>query len=533
MAQAPITELAPLGDSHVENEWAGYHQAVIHIAWFRDDKTRHLLFGMVELRPSELPPAESSEELKHRAVNKSRSYLHYRRFALPVGDAVGWYESAMDGNLRIPAASTDSTRNGVELLSGGPFSCWPTWPHLTASNNLDFAPDWLRQSRAHFLHLKGYLPAGAQDVIHRKRNWNCLEQWLHFDLVGLYSDYLGAICLVAPNPLYRSIEKSHLDEPNDGAAETIAYKLVARAGQCVDGTRLEIVNDGLRGRMTPVAADFGSDAIQVLNFPEPINKEGRTVTHPRYGLLQWNNPVSLVRQVRSSIDVESRRKDVFVPPRGTKQPPGRYRVSEWRNAGVTVVGTPTDDMEIDERIVVAERRRARAQRRPDQHWFHNAPQDAVQFIRDRIGEARSSLMIADPYFATHEVLAFVHAIQWPEVRVRALTSAAYLKQDPSNAGEQLQAVIAQTFQSYPAPPDIRVLPGRRPALHDRFLVVDNDVWFSGNSLNTIGERAGMVVRLPDPEPVIRQLEGLWSRAEPLVDWINRQKSLNCQSTTSG
>ena len=36
-------------------ELNGYGQAVIHLAWIRNDETLHLLFGMVELRPTELP----------------------------------------------------------------------------------------------------------------------------------------------------------------------------------------------------------------------------------------------------------------------------------------------------------------------------------------------------------------------------------------------------------------------------------------------------------------------------------------------
>ena len=34
-----------------------YGQAVIHLAWYRDDKIYCLVFGMVELCPSELPRA--------------------------------------------------------------------------------------------------------------------------------------------------------------------------------------------------------------------------------------------------------------------------------------------------------------------------------------------------------------------------------------------------------------------------------------------------------------------------------------------
>ena len=51
-----------------------YRQAVIHLAWFRDDQVRHLLFGMVELRPNELPdtvgcPPKKLSRRRIRVVN--------------------------------------------------------------------------------------------------------------------------------------------------------------------------------------------------------------------------------------------------------------------------------------------------------------------------------------------------------------------------------------------------------------------------------------------------------------------------------
>ena len=50
------------------------------------------------------------------------------------------------------------------------------------------------------------------------------------------------------------------------------------------------------------------------------------------------------------------------------------------------------------------------------------------------------------------------------------------------------------------------VPGRAPRLHDRFLVIDGAAWFLGGSLNAIGERPSLAVRLPDPEPVEARLE---------------------------
>ena len=513
-----------------DDAWTGYGQAIVHLAWLRDDEVRHLLFGMVELRPSEFPAADSSPELSHRAANKGRLYLHYRRFAMPAEEAVRWYEAAANGNLVLPGDCDRS--NAGKVLRGGPFLAWPAWPNLATSNKLDFAPDWMHDSRAHFLDSRSSLSRKALEPVRKPTNSAQLEKWLHFDLVDLYHDYLGTLCLVAPNPLFRRIEKSHLEDRPNGSGETVAYKLVARSGQSLDGVRLEVTNEGPRGLLTPVTAEYSDDdAIRVLEFPEQIDREGRSVTHPRYGLFSRSEPAPLIRTIKLTPAVENRRKSIPVSPVG-KRPPYTYSVPEWHQDGAITIGAEMDDSAIHSKWVEADHRRMRRKKGDRQLWFHNRPADAAQCIRDIIGSARETLLIADPYFGGHELLAFGHAIQWPDVQLRILTSTAYFKKHKKqefNTGAELQR-LTQTFQSYPAIPEVRLLPGKESPLHDRFLVVDGDVWLSGNSLHTIGERASVVVRLPDPEPIVIYLDAFWRRATLLGDWIETQGEI-CTSAS--
>ena len=499
--------------------WTGYGQAIVHLAWLRDDRVRHLLFGMVELRPSEFPAADSSLELSHRAANKGRLYLYYRRFAMPVEEAVRWYEAAAHGNLALPR---DYDRSNVgEMLHGGPFLAWPAWPNLATSNKLDFAPDWMHDSRAHFLDSRCSLSRTALELVRKPTNRAQLERWLHFDLVYLYQDYLGTLCLVAPNPLFRRIEKSHLEDRPNGSGETVAYKLIARSGQSLDGTRLEVTNEGPRGLLTPIPAEYSDDAIKVLEFPDQIDREGRSITHPHYGLLSRSEPVPIIRKIGLNLAVENRQKSITVPPDG-KRPSYTYSVPEWYQESTITIGAEMDDSTIHSKLVEADHRRTRRQKGARQLWFHNRSANAAQCIRDIIGNARETLLIADPYFGGRELLAFGHAIQWPDVQLRVLTSASYFKKPKFDTGVELQRILNQTFQIYPTIPEVRLLLGEIPSLHDRFLVVDNNIWLSGNSLHTIGERASMIVQLPDPEPIVAYLDALWSGATLLGDWIKTQ-----------
>ena len=523
MTQAQIVEPAERATSEQRPRWASYGQAVVHLAWLRDDKVRHLLFGMVELRPREFPIADSSPEQCHRAASKGKLYLYYRRFAMPVEEALAWYEAAIEGDLALPASDDDTPRSS-RTMRGGPFFRSPAWPRLVVSNKLDFAPDWMQGAPAHFLFTKRSLSQSQHELLHKPKNNAQLKQWLHFDLVDLYRDYLGAICLIAPNPSFRSIEKSHLDEPRNGSVETVAYKLVARANQSLDGIRLEVVNENMLGRLTPTMTVFSDDTpIKVFEFTEELEREGRRVIHPCHGLLYWNEPIPLARTIQLGLAVESRRKSVGVPEHGKRRPGYKFGVSEYQRVSSTVIGTKLDDSAVQIKIAEAQHRRARRQKGASQRWFYHRPQDAARFMRDTIGSARRTVMIADPYFAARELLAFGHATRSPDAELKILSSALYLKAE--DTGLQIQEAL-ETFQTYALTPKMRVLLGDPPPLHDRFLVVDDDVWLSGNSLHTIGERAGMVVRLPDPEPVIEQLERLWNEAKSIDDWLKNRSSGN-------
>ena len=506
-------------------DYGGYCQALVHLAWFREDKIRHLLFGMVELRPNEFPNAVGCPTKSLRVGNKGRRYLHYRRLVLSAADAIGWYQAAARGHPVLPSDPSHSTRGDGERFEGGSFAQEPPWPHLATSKELVFTPDWMQGSRTHFLFPKHALPSRIDKLINTDRNRATLEEWLNFDLVDDYREYQGAICLVVPNPVFRSIERTHVEDSAAEASDIVAYKLVARQGQRVEGLRLEIANERPGGgRLTPLVHEFCEEAIAVLEFPVEVRREGLSITHPSHGLLEWHEPLPLVRSMRFSGRVLSRQKEVVVRPRGRKRAAYKYEVDEFVDAGEVVFGEELNNLHVLSRFAEAESKRNRRQAAIDydQRWFHCAPSEARAYVHKIIGRAGHTVLIVDPYFAGPELLGFGHAITMNNIALRILTSAQALKpanRDNAKAdlGLQLLQIRNYTFSTYATKPRIRVLAGDPSGVHDRFLVVDGNVWLLGNSLHTIGERAGMIIRLPDPEPVIAHLEDFWHMAQILAD----------------
>ena len=387
-----------------------------------------------------------------------------------------------------------------------------------------FAPDWMDNARAHFLFRQDHLPVDVSTILQVDRNRRKLEDWLNFDIVDAYSEYQGAMCIVAPNPVFRSIERSHLGDSDTDAAETVAYKIVTRQGQFLNGLSLEITNERIHGRLSPMIHKFDDDPVSVLRFPSRIYKEGISVVHPEYGLLYWNSPAPLVRSINMRMEMIRGHKRVEVPAGNRRSPAERYEVKEVGETMETVIWKITAQSNVPD--LGGPRVDVLVDRWPEttiKHGStkHREKQLTLYAIESALLARPCSLWIH--ILPVRELLSFGHATSRSNVHLRILSSIAGLKEShlgerAIEAGTHLQEIRNKTFSNYICKPEIRIL-GDPPAVHDRFLVIDGNIWFSGNSLNRIGERAGLIVRLPDPEPVIARLEAFWSQAQTLSEWL--------------
>ncbi len=159
-----------------------------------------------------------------------------------------------------------------------------------------------------------------------------------------------------------------------------------------------------------------------------------------------------------------------------------------------------------------------------ERWFHGDRESATGFVRELISSAKRRLWIVDPYFTTVELISYALATSNMTLPVVIVTSAEAMTKsdriDPKRkAAEVLQAQLPNLTKYGRF--EIHVLTGASPAVHDRFLVVDDSVWFSGNSLHTIGERAGMVVKLRNSAEIIANLGEILDshRATPWQEWM--------------
>jgi len=161
----------------------------------------------------------------------------------------------------------------------------------------------------------------------------------------------------------------------------------------------------------------------------------------------------------------------------------------------------------------------------EQHWFAGNEAAAQTFVLSLIAGARRQVMIADPYLGGIEVSRFGRAVRFVNVPVRILTAGMAFKQSngapPVVTAVQLLGRLAQWTANDPGlgQIDVKLMPS--DLLHDRFLRVDDRLYTLGNSLNRIGHRGSLLLRVPDPTPMFDVLEAIWNdqTTRTLADYV--------------
>ena len=116
------------------------------------------------------------------------------------------------------------------------------------------------------------------------------------------------------------------------------------------------------------------------------------------------------------------------------------------------------------------------------------------------------------YFTVKTLVRFVMPVKLANVEVRILSSKEELKaQDITDLKEGCEAMIEKDVVNV----SCRLLRGEKAALHDRFLVADDQVWLVGCSLDEIGKRATTISRVPADysKKILNRIEEWWNNDE--------------------
>lgn len=157
--------------------------------------------------------------------------------------------------------------------------------------------------------------------------------------------------------------------------------------------------------------------------------------------------------------------------------------------------------------------------------------DAVSVLLNR---ASKRCMLLDPYFGAPD-LYYAYLLQNTSVPMQIISSAAFLKLKVTVSKKKirqaflLKRALEKFKHAFPHQPiEIKVLPGAASPLHDRYIVVDENVYLLGSSFNEFGSRATALIKVPHPEPMISQALNWWTdglATKDLDTYLNHLKSV--------
>lgn len=542
---------------------SAFDWAVVRLATYFSPSASQarLLFGSVSLLTKDRPRPSTSRGVDSHKVGKGkRGKVFFRRTVLSACDAIAWYRSVGANGITTPRPTEPSEvsekMDDIDLIPTS-FDDDPYWPLLGIPLGTDLFsnaggpgdPAPFRGPGAPRIHRRFGDNTGFEAVIADGSAISFLKRRLHLDLSD-YTEYLGGLALVVPDPVLRRVQHFLVPAQDAEGMEHVIYRLVPRAGhQSLDNLKLTVLErrSNLLSRFETV--NVPGDGLVTVESALPFDQTGYAISHTVHGVIAYQQPTPFIRAVSVSLGVAGRRVKVQAPR--TESPRSSidsYEITEYAHEVPINAGEERHDAVV--KVAMAEQRRIRrtTARQYRQTWFDNGQRnEAILFLRKQIMRARSLVMVADPYFGPRQILQFLHAVPRTQINFNILTSRLAFESEhdevidspQDDTQNQAKNFDSKAIEFEPLTSFSRslatlsergmksvtalVLIGNPPPLHDRFLVIDDEVLFLGNSLNALGERASLILSVPDSDPILAKLQAMTKLALPFEDYVSHRR----------
>ncbi|MGH7814874.1 MAG: VPA1262 family N-terminal domain-containing protein [Candidatus Binataceae bacterium] len=469
-------------------------RALVHLAWRRYKEERRLIFGWVELLPAAMPYLRGHPFVAHRVKGTEQTYVYVARFPMTADAAEHWYEVAKAGALKLPVHPDKTTAGDNSLLLAPPKILEPEGGGESMAMELPFLP-----ASHGAVYVRGLFPDAPEDShseLEDAETAEWLADQLFFDLRD-HRLYLGSLLHTRYSSRLRAVER-HLEPRTDGDDEVI--RLTTWPGADMKGAEIFAIERRPLGFSELVRLTI-TESVLRLPWSRRVVHTGLAIIHPEDGLCWWSDIGSFVRTIFFGGEIGESRLQVVIEGK-TRERFDVTRRIPLHSGGSMVIGEtprPFSVPALHVRDQSAQERR-RISDRLGVRWFDD-PLTAANHIRALLQQASQYARIIDPYFSAVEIVRFALAVSSKTVPVEIVTSAEHLRKevDGVELGETLEKVLHDVQNHVTV--SAKVLAGESAPLHDRFLVIDRRIWLSGNSLNAIGERASVLIEIPDPSRV--------------------------------
>lgn len=529
----------------------GFEHAVVHVAVVvppRPTSERpplRLLFASVWLlapgRQAPLRPAKPySKKFKEEGA------IAVDRIVMTAEEAIRWYRTASDElGTPIPLRDVRKDSDGVPL-SAGRLSDFPAWPVLGVPLESDDITLKSERPSIPFRNLgiirysrrisdsqdwPSFLDQDGQSK-HCQEAFKFLEHHMHVDFRE-YPEYIGGMALAVPDCDVHSVRQ--FVDPKEDGSESLYFHVKPHLGRKLQGLSLTSM-EGQEGVLTSFdTIPVPEDGLVEIKRPSSIHVSGLVLTHKERGVLLQTPMRQFMRQMNMTTEMVERRVKVTAPETDKK----KSAVDEYFTDKKTLVSSQTlgkapNTTDAFQRLIDAKNERLlnHSAKVYEQTWFTaDQCKKAREHIREKLKHARSSIFIADPYFSANQILEYLFAIERDEIKIQILTSSSAFKQikeaevgteaDSEAALDTHQTLLQKLaiFQaSYKNSIEIKVANSKNSLFHDRFIAVDGRVWMIGSSLNSIGKRPTLTMRIPHGEKILTHLIGLYNNSIPLKDF---------------
>jgi hypothetical protein len=510
---------------------ADYASAQIHLSWAIKERRIVHVFGLIELLPIEVPPSPLFSP-KSKPIGNSGWSLGYKRFSTSAIDGIDFFQACIEGKvLNFDAAGT--LQRGkiasieLPLLDDPRFKV----PESGLENQLPYLANWHICPRVYEGLPKVPLAFASifSDIDHQDvaRDW--FSDFTHFDSKK-FPEYIGGVVLVAPNPIFRSVDTRLSVNKMEPQKESVVIRVHPRQGQTSDGLKV-ICKEKDTGSLVEHVL---SQNTAKLSFDHAIGEISEEIYCPHRGILFRTPPTGFIRSISARMSL----KTAEIHQRVIDEVSGRTKevISEKSESLPAItIGTskahPAQEAEM-------KRCQELDGMKYQQCWFGGSQQKtATDYVLGIIQSANKEVWIVDPYFGALDLSQYFFANSNWSVPIRILTSAAFLKKrrdreepltEEGDAILQFRDKLLESLQSRPGlgTPQvmIRVMAGEKSPIHDRFIVADTSIWMIGSSLNELGSRGTVTLRLPNPWSVLPVLKDEWQDAKDLTEWVHdRQK----------
>lgn len=498
-----------------ENLWSDYPRAAVRLTTIEYGGVIHLLFGYVELIPEEIPPPYDYRVQPLNAFNGGR--LQASLSVLPSRDAVQWYESAQLHQLSVPKISPSIAVQNARLEPE------PRIGRFVVAAAPPVTARWHAGPRMHRMVPMEELPAPVAEVLGqpehserraRIRTW--LTRHVFIDLTAR-PDCAGGLVLLAPNPVVRGCSEYPLRFLDDGS-EVLGVKAVPRAGRTLATLSVwlrEVRSDGQSAvKAIPLDA-FGKGEIIL---PQRAGETALEIHCAERGLLSVAAPHGFIRSIQLTGRVVNTITRVEVPNRRKGLSSTRHDISTTVSGFESHIGESGETDAASRLVVLLAARTERPQEGDGETLIIDDRAGVVTFVRRLVGGAARRVLFVDPYFSSADVREFALSVSFQRCAIGILTGREEPRwRDPLShvdppqqhglvMSADLDHINRIRSRTGSVTLDAKVMGGRARSYHDRFLVVDDQVWHFGHSFNALGcGTVAMATRLARPESVLQMI----------------------------